>query len=161
MPSVKGGDDFSSYGISFAVLVGKTKGGAVMKLYRLTFLYFFLLWFTVLPLFNSLSHGGGVSGRHTRRIAGVTEGSRHSLTGTVTKVDAGKGTLSVKGRRGNLSFELDPEWAKQISTGERVRVYYVKSPDKKNVVTKIKKLNNGNESAAGARGLKGRKEGGH
>ncbi len=84
------------------------------------------------------------------------DATRHRLTGTVLKVDRNEGVVHVKGRRGERSFMVTPDMASKVSLGERVRVYYLTTPDKKVVVKRIKKINNGEEVTGGERGRKGR-----
>ena len=52
---------------------------------------------------------------------------RLNATGTVLAVDSAARLMSVKGRRGNITFRLDPKVAnvEQIRVGQRVNVDYV------------------------------------
>lgn len=131
-----------------------------MKVFK--FFCFLLLIFSIftLPISSSSAKSGQVAPGSSGGKELNVEGTRHRLTGTVTMVDADGGTVMVKGRRGELTFDLNPEKAEIISPGERVRVYYVTTPDKKNVVIRVKKINNGNETEGGKRGLKGLKQSG-
>jgi hypothetical protein len=127
-----------------------------MNLLKSPCFIFFLFWFSLSPVFSSPSSGGQVSRQSAPGKVEKEEGKRHRLTGKVSKVDVREGIVHVKGRKGELSFRVGPETVKSISPGEKVRVYYITTPDKKMVVRRIKKINNGVETTGGEKGRKGR-----
>ena len=66
--------------------------------------------------------GPGTAAGDERNVA-----MRLSATGTVLAVDAAARLMAVQGRRGPITFRLDPkvENAEQIQVGEQVQVDYV------------------------------------
>lgn len=127
-----------------------------MNVFKPPVAIFVLFFFSIVPFFSTPSLGGDIPRVPVaEKVKGET-GTRHRLTGTVLKVDRNEGVVHVKGRRGERSFMVTPDIARKVSLGERVKVYYLRTPDKKIVVKRIKKINNGEEVTDGERGRKGR-----
>ncbi len=60
------------------------------------------------------------------------------LTGTVTAIDKGAGSITVEKKKVETSFDCEGSLLKRIKVGDKVTVYY-KVEDGKKVASKIKK----------------------
>lgn len=67
-------------------------------------------------------------------------------TGTVTAVDASKGSLSIKrdGDARPFTFECKPEVIKNISVGDHISVWYDRDGEKR-IAAKVEKVNGASE----------------
>ncbi|NIO17016.1 MAG: hypothetical protein GTN70_08460 [Deltaproteobacteria bacterium] len=127
-----------------------------MNVFKSFVAIFVLFFFALAPALTTPSLGEDKPRTSVTEKVKDRDATRHRLTGTVLKVDRNEGVVHVKGRRGERSFMVTPDMASKVSLGERVRVYYLTTPDKKVVVKRIKKINNGEEVTDGERGRKGR-----
>jgi len=62
-------------------------------------------------------------------MAGGDFVARHTMTGEVTRIDANKGTLTLKTAEGNLDLHFPPSALSNVKKGDRVSVELAMKPE--------------------------------